>query len=182
MTEPEDNVVGAVVTADVPVVEVTVSEDRAQVTRKGRVVVPRGQVTVRIDEAAPVLVDRTLAASVDAPGVEVVDVRARRERVVEEARRPAALRALDRELEAVEDRQRARAAELDRTDRELGTLLEAIAAALSEMAEDAGVPLLVVNHATAEKPGMMAMARYLAELYPSVPVEYVDVEYPYKSV
>jgi putative NIF3 family GTP cyclohydrolase 1 type 2 len=49
-------------------------------------------------------------------------------------------------------------------------------------AADSGMPLLVLNHATAEKPGMMAMARYLAELYPSVPVEYVDVEYPYKSV
>ena len=47
---------------------------------------------------------------------------------------------------------------------------------------DLDVPLLIVNHATAEKPGMRVMAGYLGDVFPSVPVEYVDVAFPYSSV
>ena len=47
---------------------------------------------------------------------------------------------------------------------------------------DLDVPLLVVNHATAEKPGMMAMATYLKDQFPKLPVKYVDVAYPYRVV
>ncbi len=43
---------------------------------------------------------------------------------------------------------------------------------------DLGAPILIVNHATAEKPGMMAMASYLRGVFPDVPVEYVDVAFP----
>jgi putative NIF3 family GTP cyclohydrolase 1 type 2 len=47
---------------------------------------------------------------------------------------------------------------------------------------DLGVPILVVNHATAEKPGMQAMVDYLNGQFPDVPAEYVDVALPFKSV
>jgi aminopeptidase C len=47
---------------------------------------------------------------------------------------------------------------------------------------DLGVPVLVVNHATAEKPGMQAMAGYLGKVFPGTPVEYVDVELPYSTI
>jgi putative NIF3 family GTP cyclohydrolase 1 type 2 len=46
-------------------------------------------------------------------------------------------------------------------------------------AVDLGMPLLIVNHATAEKPGMQALAQYLQERFPDVAVEYLDVELPY---
>ena len=46
------------------------------------------------------------------------------------------------------------------------------------LAVDMGLPMLVVNHCTAEKPGMMAMAEYLREQFPDAPVEYVDVALP----
>ncbi len=46
---------------------------------------------------------------------------------------------------------------------------------------DMDVPLLIVNHATSEKPGMMAMATHLASVF-GVPAEYVDVAYPYSVV
>lgn len=46
-------------------------------------------------------------------------------------------------------------------------------------AVDLGVPLLIVNHCTAEKPGMKAMARYLTEKFPDVPAQYLDVVFPY---
>jgi len=47
-----------------------------------------------------------------------------------------------------------------------------------QWAVDADVPVIVVNHATAEKPGMMAMAGYLRERFPDVPVAYIDAEIP----
>lgn len=47
-------------------------------------------------------------------------------------------------------------------------------------ATDLGIPLLIVNHATAEKPGMMAMVSYLRDVFPGPPVEYLDVEFPYE--
>jgi putative NIF3 family GTP cyclohydrolase 1 type 2 len=45
---------------------------------------------------------------------------------------------------------------------------------------DTGFPIVIVNHATAEKPGMMAMRRYLADLHPAIRVEYLDVELPWR--
>ncbi len=49
-------------------------------------------------------------------------------------------------------------------------------------AADLGIPLLIVNHATAEKPGMMAMVDYLKGIFPGLPVEYIDVAFPYTSL
>jgi putative NIF3 family GTP cyclohydrolase 1 type 2 len=47
---------------------------------------------------------------------------------------------------------------------------------------DLQVPILLVNHATAEKPGMMAMADYLTDQFPDVPCHYVDVDLPFHCV
>jgi putative NIF3 family GTP cyclohydrolase 1 type 2 len=47
---------------------------------------------------------------------------------------------------------------------------------------DLGIPILIVNHATAEKPGMMAMARYLEGICPGVRIAYVDVAFPPRTV
>lgn len=49
-------------------------------------------------------------------------------------------------------------------------------------AKDLDLPLLIVNHCTAEKPGMQAMAKYLGGKFPDVPIEYLDVEFPYTSM
>jgi len=47
---------------------------------------------------------------------------------------------------------------------------------------DMDIPLLIVNHATAELPGIQAMARYLKGVFGDCPVEYIDVSYPYSSI
>ena len=47
---------------------------------------------------------------------------------------------------------------------------------------DSGFPLLIVNHATSEKPGMRKMAGYLKGIFPDLPVEYIDVEFPWRLV
>ncbi len=49
-------------------------------------------------------------------------------------------------------------------------------------ATDLDIPLLIVNHATAEKPGMQAMATYLKKVFPDTAIEYIDVAYPYSFV
>ena len=47
---------------------------------------------------------------------------------------------------------------------------------------DMDVPALVVNHATSELPGMQSMARHFQEVFADVPVEYFDVDFPYRSI
>lgn len=66
--------------ATVPVVEVTLQEDRALVRRRGQLVLPPGPSRVTIEDVAPVLVDKTLAAELAAPdGTPMgADTRARR--------------------------------------------------------------------------------------------------------
>ncbi len=44
-------------------------------------------------------------------------------------------------------------------------------------AEDLGVPVIVVNHATAEIWGVRNLAAYLGEMFPGVRVEYLGTRY-----
>ena len=43
---------------------------------------------------------------------------------------------------------------------------------------DLGIPMLIVNHATAELPGMMALADYIRQHFPGIPVRYLPGEFP----
>jgi putative NIF3 family GTP cyclohydrolase 1 type 2 len=47
---------------------------------------------------------------------------------------------------------------------------------------DLGVPLLIVNHATAELPGMQALAGYIGRHFPGVPVHYLPCAFPYPAL
>ena len=49
-------------------------------------------------------------------------------------------------------------------------------------AADLDMPLLIVNHATAEKPVMQAMTRYLKKTFPGILAEYIDVKFPYSAL
>jgi uncharacterized protein (TIGR02231 family) len=60
-------------TLEVPVVAVSVLEDRAVVTRRGQLPALTGQLRVRIPEVSPLLVDKSLRAA--SPGVRVLDLR-----------------------------------------------------------------------------------------------------------
>nr|MDO8086269.1 Nif3-like dinuclear metal center hexameric protein [Candidatus Sigynarchaeum springense] len=44
----------------------------------------------------------------------------------------------------------------------------------AQWAEDTGVPVIVVNHATAEEPGMRELGKYLQSTFPKVPVHVVE--------
>ncbi len=134
-------------TAELPVAEVTLLEDRALVVRRGQLEVPVGRSRLRVEGVAPVLVDKTLAAALALPpaveGELPEDLRVRsvsvsRRRITRDAERPPDLfeldaqrRAKQAELEALEQR-RARA-------NHDGAALDKLAElTLAEIAEDVG--------------------------------------------
>ncbi len=52
----------------------------------------------------------------------------------------------------------------------------------AQWAEDTGVPLIIVNHATAEEPGVRALANYLQEQFPTVPVKAIERGCLYRTI
>lgn len=138
------------ISAELPVVEVTLLEDRALVLRRGLVEIPPGRSRLRVDKVAPVLVDKTLNAALslpagEGPEVDALDedlrvrsVKIRRRRITREADRPAdaaELRARLREHEAGLDRLRRQIA---RVEDERGELRRLVERTLVEISEDVG--------------------------------------------
>lgn len=133
--------------ANVPVVEVTLLEDRAMVVRRGVVELPPGRSQLRIAKVAPVLVDKTLAAELSpAAGVQgelpedlrVRSVSIERRHVTRDAERPAnlaELRAQRREKQLELDRDKHR---LERITAERASIDKLIGLTLGEINEDVG--------------------------------------------
>ncbi|MHA1683270.1 MAG: Nif3-like dinuclear metal center hexameric protein [Promethearchaeota archaeon] len=51
-----------------------------------------------------------------------------------------------------------------------------------QWADDTGKPLIIVNHATAEEPGMRSLASYIRECFPDITVRAIERGCLYKSV
>jgi uncharacterized protein (TIGR02231 family) len=136
--------------AEVPVVEVTLLEDRALVVRRGVVEIPPGRTRLQVRGVAPVLVDKTLAAALALPrdaGPELAelpeDLRVRsvtvtRRRITRDAERPT-------ELAELRERGRAKQAEVEVLEQRRGriageqsSLEKLIDLTLVEIAEDVG--------------------------------------------
>ncbi|HYO57188.1 mucoidy inhibitor MuiA family protein [Archangium sp.] len=123
---------------DAPVRDVTLLEDRAQVTRRGTVRVRAGQNRVVVHGVAPVLQDVSLRAEVLSGQARVVDVRIRRSLRIRTVDKPEAARVLEERLEALrlereqvlEDQARSRA----RFER----IHQMLVLGASEIPEDAG--------------------------------------------
>jgi uncharacterized protein (TIGR02231 family) len=121
--------------ASIPIVAVTVLEDRAAITRRGAVPLAAGQHRLAIERVAPVLADKTLTAT--ATGARVLDVRCERylapwrDPAVAADEPPERLRAERVRLEAERDRAAARAAA---ARAESAALVELAAAALRDLA------------------------------------------------
>jgi len=121
---------------ELPVDRVTLSEDRAQVTRAGAVSLRAGVTRLSVAGVAPVLSDKTLVARVP-DGVSVVDLRVVRTRRILTAERPADVAALEQQLRELSATITAHQQDLALVDGQLKRLDAAARLAFSELSEDA---------------------------------------------
>ncbi len=133
--------------SEAPVVAVTVLEDRASITRRGKLAVRAGQQRIVIERVSPVLADKTLTAT--CAGARVLDVRC--ERYVapwrdggDEAAPPVALRAKRVKLQAAHD---AALAKVQMARVESDGLAELVAAAYQDLATQAARGIAAPNAA-----------------------------------
>lgn len=132
-------------TTELPIVEVTVQEDRALVRREGTIVAPPGRARLRIEGVAPVLVDKSLTAELlgDAAGngsgdVSVRSVVASRWHVTEEAQRPTALAELQARLRQLQADHQALSRRRAHVASEREMVEQLLRSTLVELGEDAG--------------------------------------------
>lgn len=123
-----------------PVCTVTVLEDRAQVTRSGKVTLTAGHHRLRIVGFSPVACDRTLVARAGEQA-RVVDVRVRRQRrdQLDTASRDASLVALEEERRSLGQAQTARRRRRERVATQLGDLGAIAQQRLSDLGDDVGL-------------------------------------------
>ena len=121
---------------DTKVAEVTVSEDRAHVVRRGEARLGAGVTTLTIPGVAPVLVDKTLKVTLD-DGVTVGEVRVVRRRLHLESERPPDVAALDAEIDAKELAVKELARRRVRFELELGDLDALLAQSIADASTDA---------------------------------------------
>jgi uncharacterized protein (TIGR02231 family) len=127
---------------DVPVAEVTLLEDRAQVLRRARVTLTAGVTKLRIIGVAPVLSDKTLVARLDgaqsdAKGARVVDARVKRQLVARTAEDDDdAYAALQKRLHELDEQNDSLDAERRALERHADALDELTKLALRELADD----------------------------------------------
>ena len=123
-------------TIDLPVVQVTLLEDRALVTRRGDVALLPGLNRLLVAAVAPVLVDKTLAVD-PGEGVEVVDARVARRKVVREEDRPEQVAELDRQIREIDQARARLVREQTLVAGHLKGLTRASVQAIDELAVDA---------------------------------------------
>jgi len=122
--------------AELPIVKVTVLEDRAHVVRRGRLELHAGANRVQVRDVSPILSDKTLYGSVVEGKAKVVDVRVEREvlRLLEDRTEPD--RALRAALERAHHEHRELESECARRRAELEELDSLARLGLAEVAED----------------------------------------------
>ncbi|MHA1729433.1 MAG: hypothetical protein ACTSWY_11960 [Promethearchaeota archaeon] len=54
--------------------------------------------------------------------------------------------------------------------------------ASAQWAEDTGVPIIIVNHALSEEPGMITLTQYLKDKFPKIPITHIPVGCLFKSI
>ena len=51
-----------------------------------------------------------------------------------------------------------------------------------QWAIDSGMPLIIVNHATSEEPGMIALSLYIQKIFPEIPVKHIPAGCIYRTI
>jgi len=129
---------------DAPVVAVTLLEDRAQVTRRGRVDVVAGRNRLTVRGVAPALQDVSLRVSVDG-AARVDDARARRAARVRQREKPEQARALEQKLDELAERHAVLRDDASRVQHRAGVVAEMMQKALAELPQDAAWSIGDVN-------------------------------------
>lgn len=127
----------SVVSAPLPVVHVTLFEDRAHVVRRGTVSLPAGAVVMHVSDVSPVVADRTLRCRLVSGGATVVEARMRRLMVILSSEKPEETRALHEQLRVLETEIAASDARIDGLRHSLTSFKEARGHTLAELAVDA---------------------------------------------
>ena len=126
---------------ELPVREVTLLEDRAQVRRQGVVTLTAGRNQLRIDDVAPVLQDVSLRGEAIVAGggvtASVSDLRARRAMRVRREDRPERIREIETALDALVSRFTDATEDRERAERRYAVVLEMLAKGVAEIPEDA---------------------------------------------
>ena len=170
-----------------PIVGVTVLEDRASVTRRGKVRVRAGQQRIVIERVSPVLADKTLTAT--CAGARVLDIRC--ERYVapwregdDASAQPVALRAERVKLQAAHDAALA-TAQLARVESDgLGQLVAAASIVVITAINYAGIQQGNVANAvlTVAKVGGLAAIPLLALAFGQVDPQWIPAVPPDTAV
>lgn len=167
---------------EAPVREATLTEDRARVGRRAVVDLPAGDLTLRVAGVAPVLVDKTLQAKIEASegcetqGAKVFDVRSRRERLVRSEARPEELAALDQEAERLRDEEVKLAAKIRLLSRQAEVAGQAMTTTIGEMAEDASFGVAAVDEWAEGWRGLAERERELRAQVREHSLEWQDVK------
>ena len=122
------------VDAEVPVTEVRVLEDRANVLRRGQLSLPEGRSLVRVRAVAPVLADKTLVAKVE--GAKAQNARVLRKLLPKRDERKGEHAEVVRQLEAKREEVNEVRSRITRTGEELSALEVARRLLVSEIADD----------------------------------------------
>jgi uncharacterized protein (TIGR02231 family) len=129
---------------EAPVVAVTLLEDRAQVTRRGRVDLIAGRNRLTIHGVAPTLQDVSLRVTVEG-GARVDDARARRAARVRQREKPEQARALEEKLDELAERHAALRDDASRVQHRASVVAEMMQKALAELPQDAAWSIGDVN-------------------------------------
>lgn len=123
-------------TIDLPVVAVTLLEDRAHVTRRGRIDVVAGRNRLQVHEVAPTLQDVSLRVSSTGPA-RVDDARPRRTARIRYAEKPEQARVLEEKLAAFAERHAELRDDVSRVQHRASIVSEMTQKALDELPQDA---------------------------------------------
>ena len=129
-------------TVALPVVEVTVQEDRALVRRQGSLSLRPGRNRLRVLAVSPVLVDKSLSAealgAVEEGRLEVLGARVQRKRITEQSQRSEAVAELETQRRALEASQMALHYRLESLEAETKALRQLLGTSVGELVEDSG--------------------------------------------
>jgi uncharacterized protein (TIGR02231 family) len=120
-----------------PIVKVTVLEDRAQVERRGRVDVNAGANRLAVWNVAPVLQDVSLRVDVVSHGARVADARVRRAVRVGHREKPEVAATLERRIDELQTQHGGLVDDLQRVRQRAGVVVEMMEKAIGELPVDA---------------------------------------------